>query len=758
MHASTPVWTLHVADDPDRAASTATALARTDTEFETEIATSAEEGVRRVRNRPPDCVVSDHDLPGLDGLGFLRAVRETHPELPFVLYTDSGSETVASEAISAGVTDYLRRDIGDHEQLADRVEEAVSEHRADRPDELRRGIAEAPTAVLRVDSNGEVASANRRAGETLAAETGEIVGRPCGELPLVAAGDEQTGSVESLFGRVLDSGEPVEGVPCEVVLSDESSRAVEMSGVPMTDAGNTGEGVFVVADTTADSGRLRTLERRNEYLEHSPDVVTVLTATGTVAYQSPTPDSAQFDPRYLLGESPHEYVHPADREHVLSEFRELTTRGPGETVRTEFRFSVAGGEYRWFENRATNYLGHEPIDGILVVSRDITERKRAEQSLTDYAKTVTRLQRSTRELLEATDIEQAAEITIESTREAFDFDAAGLWRSTEEQTRLEPVAITQSGESLIEDPPAYSAETESLSWEAFESQESRVIDDMADYEDRYNPETPIQSELIVPLGEYGLINIGSTERAAFNDEDINRVEIWGNIVESAFARLTQIERLEQREQELQRERNRLDEFARFVSHDLRNPLQVARGRLQLAADEHTSDHLADIEQALDRMDRLVGDVLELARQGSTVGETEQVSLGQLLSRCWGNVGTAAAELDVQTERRIRADGSRLASAVENLFRNAVEHGGEGVTVTAGTVDGQGFYIADDGTGIPTEERTTVFESGYSTASGGTGLGLQIVEQVVEAHGWEVSICESTTGGARFEITGVEFVD
>jgi signal transduction histidine kinase len=91
---------------------------------------------------------------------------------------------------------------------------------------------------------------------------------------------------------------------------------------------------------------------------------------------------------------------------------------------------------------------------------------------------------------------------------------------------------------------------------------------------------------------------------------------------------------------------------------------------------------------------------------------------------------------------------------ENLFRNAVNHGGGEVTVTIGEI-ADGFYVADDGAGIPDDERDDIFEAGYSTADGGTGFGLAIVKEVVEAHGWEIRVTDSEMGGARFEIIGIE---
>ncbi|MFB6197903.1 MAG: sensor histidine kinase, partial [Halobacteriaceae archaeon] len=122
-----------------------------------------------------------------------------------------------------------------------------------------------------------------------------------------------------------------------------------------------------------------------------------------------------------------------------------------------------------------------------------------------------------------------------------------------------------------------------------------------------------------------------------------------------------------------------------------------------------------------------------------------------------NVDTREATLNTDTPGVIRADRSRLKQVLENLIRNAVEHGGDGVTVSVGAMDG-GFYVADTGPGIPETEREEIFEAGYSTTADGTGFGLKIAEQIAEAHGWEITVTESEQGGTRFEFTGVEFVD
>jgi len=218
------------------------------------------------------------------------------------------------------------------------------------------------------------------------------------------------------------------------------------------------------------------------------------------------------------------------------------------------------------------------------------------------------------------------------------------------------------------------------------------------------------------------------------------------------------------EHELRRERTdakieRLEQFASVLSHDIRNPLNVAAGSVELARREHDSDHLATADRALTRMQELVSDVLAMARQGQTVADPEVVRLSSVAERCWASVATADATLSVDGDLAFRADPDRLRHLFENLFRNAVEHGSEDAAIEVGPLDGgDGFYVADDGPGIPSAERDAVFETGYSTGTEGLGLGLALVDGVASAHGWTVSVTAGPAGGARFEVRDVVVVD
>ena len=221
--------------------------------------------------------------------------------------------------------------------------------------------------------------------------------------------------------------------------------------------------------------------------------------------------------------------------------------------------------------------------------------------------------------------------------------------------------------------------------------------------------------------------------------------------------LTDVTHRERYRQELERQNERLEEFAGMISHDLRNPLNVATGRIELAREEHDSEHLEAARDALARMEALIEDVLALARQGQPIDDPEPVELSTIARNSWGMVESEGAEIRITTDHRIQADPERLQQLLENLFRNAVEHGGEEVTVTVGILP-DGFYVEDDGPGIPEEERERVFESGVTTNQEGTGFGLAIVNGIAEAHGWTVEIVDGDTGGARFEFGNVTVLD
>jgi signal transduction histidine kinase len=244
---------------------------------------------------------------------------------------------------------------------------------------------------------------------------------------------------------------------------------------------------------------------------------------------------------------------------------------------------------------------------------------------------------------------------------------------------------------------------------------------------------------------------GEGTRDAFDDWEVSLVDVMSRWVGG--------------EMERQRQNERLERFASFVSHDLRGPISVLRGRIDLAEETGDPEQFAACRDAVDRINTIVDDLLALTRAGDGPEQREPVALDAAARTAWESVDSAGS-LVVETDRTVSADPGPLDQLLANLFRNAVEHGStEGqtpsddpaergaVTVEVGDTS-DGFYVADDGPGIPPDEREAVFERGYTTGREGTGLGLAIVEEVARAHGWTVQVAESTAGGARVEVRGV----
>jgi signal transduction histidine kinase len=252
--------------------------------------------------------------------------------------------------------------------------------------------------------------------------------------------------------------------------------------------------------------------------------------------------------------------------------------------------------------------------------------------------------------------------------------------------------------------------------------------------------------------------LGSREPNAFDETDLQLARVLAANVTVALDHAERTEQLRDRDAALQREIDRLEKFAGLVSHDLRNPLNVAAGRTDLArslTDEPAAaaelDRVAD---AHDRMAQLIDDLLALARQGRTVDEIEPVPLADAAERAWRTVDTGDATLDASAATgSVDADPERLRTLFENLFTNSVEYGSDrdddttdALTVTVGSLS-DGFFVADDGTGFDIDPAEAT-EYGRSSTPDGTGFGLAIVREIAAAHGWELSI--DGDDGARFE--------
>ncbi|WP_418280029.1 GAF domain-containing protein [Halorubrum sp. DTA98] len=426
-------------------------------------------------------------------------------------------------------------------------------------------------------------------------------------------------------------------------------------------------------------------------------------------------------------------------------------------VRLEVERETIGGVHEFVMNVIpTEYDGGQLVYSVYA---DIEEHKRIERTLRE-------LHEATREMFHGGDRESVASVATRAAIDTLGFPSSGVRLYDPEEGVLQPTAISEEATAAIGERPAFDPSDGAI-WDAYETDEIVLISDVsaADTAVGYGE---LDSLLVVPLGDHGVMPLGSREPNAFDDTDVQLARVLGANVTVALDRAERTEQLHEHDAALQRELERLEKFAGVVSHDLRNPLNVAIGRLELARDvvddEAALEELDRIEDAHERMTRLIDDLLALARQGKTVDDPESVVLANVADRAWRTVETGTAELDPpDDDATIEADPERLRTLLENLFRNSVEHGstsdpaapGDGVehdrpSVTVSVSElgaGDGFSVADDGAGFDIDPEQAL-EYGVSDRSDGTGFGLAIVREIADAHGWDVVVDDDD--GARFE--------
>ncbi|CCQ35766.1 histidine kinase [Natronomonas moolapensis 8.8.11] len=361
---------------------------------------------------------------------------------------------------------------------------------------------------------------------------------------------------------------------------------------------------------------------------------------------------------------------------------------------------------------------------------------------------ISSLQEATAALSGATTVDEVCSRAVEIANDVLEIPLTGIWLYDEDAEALRPATVADPAADAFETPPTYRPGN-SLSWAAFESGEIKRYDDLSAHESRHNPDTIVCSEIVVPLGDVGVMNFGSTEPSRFDDLEETVAGLLGTATEAALVRADREQTLRTQRRRLERQNERLGEFTSVVSHDLRNPLSVAKGRIELAREDGDEAHLQAATDALDDMESLIDDLLDLAKQGRDVGETEPVSLAAVAEDAWKNIEVEGATLTM-VDLTLEADADRLRQLLENLLRNAVVHAAPDPEIRVGPLPDEGFFVEDDGPGVPEADRERVFEVGYTDHDDGTGFGLPIVRRIADAHGWSVRLAEGSAGGVRFE--------
>ncbi|MFC7225821.1 ATP-binding protein [Salinirubellus salinus] len=609
-----------------------------------------------------------------------------------------------------------------------------------------------------------------------------VATREVSDVPVVLLGGETPGPTTAFDAGADEYARPPTDEDTAAALA---ARIVNLVGRRRAERTATTERARSAA-LVADEGEFRDLAERLD------QVVWIRDPDGAFRYANAAFESTWGVSDETLRDDPSLFerrIHPADRPDAAG----------FEAGVHEYRVQQADGPVRWLRDHVREVETDEGCR-VVGVAEDVTARQRLSRDLEANVEALGRLY----EISSNPDLEfeEKAPRLLAVGCDLLDLSFGALMRIEDGSQRV--VAAHGTGvEAGLETPLSRAYCRRTIDSDSLLGIRDAPAEGMAGDPayDEWGFACYLGGKVLVDDELYGTVCFGSEEPRdePFTAAERSVVELLVQWVSHELTQRTVQERLRRRNE-------RLDDFASVVSHDLRNPLNVVSGRVEMALDASEDpavvDHLEMATGGIERMEDLIADLLALARHDTSI-EPTSVAIADVARGAWQTVPTGDATLTLRDGLgQVQADPPRLRQLFENLFRNAVEHGstgpdpqarrdaversstspasqarqdainhasppdpeptdggndpgpttltdgGSGPRVVVGPLDGGGFYVEDDGPGLPREE--SVFASGVTTAADGTGLGLAIVKQVAEAHGWSVRAGEAPTGGARFE--------
>jgi len=750
-----------------------------------------------------DCVVSTYRLDGTDGVTLLRAVREEHPDLPFVLVAREGDETVASEAIRADVTDYVPVEEGVPADLAERVDDAIAT-RETSDERFRTVFEQSHDAIFITDPYAdEILDANPAGCEMLGYTKEELLSLgPSDSHP------NEMDRFEAFVDGVFERGEGwTDELTCRTsdgrrLPVELSASRIEIDGRPLMlanvrDVSERSERERALNDTyeLLTDGDLSFEETVDSLLSVARRVVGTDYATlshiedDTCTFELvDTPAGADIEAgdTVELGITNCERV--AAREETLV-LRDVEAEAPDLAERAgnaEWGISsylgapvqVDGEVYGTLcfydmEARAESFAEWEVTFVELLsswIGQELERRRDADRiaALDDVGGVVHDINR---ELARQSSREEIERVVCERLADSDSYEFA--WIGTvDERTREVVPSTVVDGQGYLEEVTITADESDigrGPTGTALRTGETQVVGNVEEA-DAYDPwreravERGISSSAAVPIvyegQSYGVLNVYSTRTNAFDDKEREVVGQLGEIMGLSVAVLD-------RERELAHERKRLEFVNRLVRHDLLNSLNVVQARANILEPHVPPEGMDHLERVQDRTSGMT-DLIETLRSlmqavvERNEYELERVDLDDVLE---SEVRQAEQRFDravfevhsgVEEGPDVVAD-DLLAEVFENLLTNAVQHNDADVPRVVVDVEPDAetvtVRVADNGPGIPDDLESRIFEKGAGDLGDpGTGFGLYLVREIVDTYGGTVGVDGNECGGATVSVT------
>jgi PAS domain S-box-containing protein len=536
----------------------ATLEAETDATVHTERTGTA--ALESFRSGKPDCLVTEYSLDGTTGIELLKAIRAETMGFPVVLATTNGDERIASQAIGAGVTDYVALSSPDDSmraELLDRTERALrdAQRTATQRGRARQFDAifdDSRTATWVLDPDGSLTRVNQTAREMIDVDVGSIIGRPFWTLPWWSQAEATTEDVHQLVEKAADGGfgNAVVSQPSHV----EDPRVIDLSVRPVEN--ERGDLVSIVVEGVDVTDRVdleRDLRRSEELhrvtLNNMTDTVLITDEGGAYTYVCP-------NVHFIFGYSAAEIRDLGTIDELLGE--DLFGR---EELAEE-------GVLKNIECTATDKVGREHTllvnvrevsiqDGTLLYScRDITKRKQREEALATLHETA-------REFLYAETHREIARHVVDDAPSVLDLDASAVYLFDADANELRPAARSPGMKELNGPLPTVHADGETLPGYSFVENEAMFFDDVHESDRLDNRATDLRGTAYIPLGDHGVFVAGSDEIGAFDDVTRELADLLAATAEAAMDRVRRESRLREQDRRLQQQNEQLEALNRI---------------------------------------------------------------------------------------------------------------------------------------------------------------------------------------------------
>lgn len=361
------------------------------------------------------------------------------------------------------------------------------------------------------------------------------------------------------------------------------------------------------------------------------------------------------------------------------------------------------------------------------------------------------IQEITRSALAADSHEEVAELAMHRVPELLDLPLSTVWRYDVADEKLHPVAWTDQVEGLFDEIPTFE-DDDSLAWRAYNDGETHVIRDIEQSEEVYNEDSPVGSEIIVPLGDFGVLVTSSTRAESFADSERRLIETLAANLETALKLINHRQELDLLDQVL----------ARILRHNIRNELNIIQGYASQIVDRGDEETRPLAEKIIQRCHDLeataehareMRQIVRSREQRAEVPLQEAVEEAVSFARLDHPGATITTEYSAEPQVVAHPD---LVTAIQHLLDNSIKHHDEGaadavVEVTVDETDSAGLLrIQDNGPGIPRSEIEILDQHGESALEHGSGAGLWIIDRVVQYSGAAIEY-DRTDQGTRVTI-------